>query len=211
MYKRLGRTTQPEAKPLLCPSETLTGRMERTWGELPRYRGIRCSADGASVVSGVQLGNVFIAVQPLLGLEGDPMRLLFERDLTPHPQVRLALNFSVCHLRCCVCFRLFCPYLLYIFSVMEYLAKHRIDMAHEGVHRHGKLVQACVLCSVFRSSAYPFIIGLLSGTLILILELRSCKRWSSGGATLLPALNLVRVEQPTRKARSISNVIIECA
>lgn len=25
-------------------------------------------------------------VQPLLGLEGDPMRLLFERDLTPHPQ-----------------------------------------------------------------------------------------------------------------------------
>lgn len=25
-------------------------------------------------------------VQPLLGLEGDPMRLLFERDFTPHPQ-----------------------------------------------------------------------------------------------------------------------------
>jgi len=25
-------------------------------------------------------------VQPLLGMEGDPMRLLFERDLTPHPQ-----------------------------------------------------------------------------------------------------------------------------
>lgn len=24
--------------------------------------------------------------QPLLGVEGDPMRLLFERDLTPHPQ-----------------------------------------------------------------------------------------------------------------------------
>jgi hypothetical protein len=29
---------------------------------------------------------VFIGVQPLLGVEGDPMRLLFERDLTPHPQ-----------------------------------------------------------------------------------------------------------------------------
>jgi hypothetical protein len=26
------------------------------------------------------------APQPLLGVEGDPMRLLFERDLTPHPQ-----------------------------------------------------------------------------------------------------------------------------
>ena len=25
-------------------------------------------------------------MQPVLGLEGDPMRLLFERDLTPHPQ-----------------------------------------------------------------------------------------------------------------------------
>lgn len=62
--------------------------MERTWGELHRYRGIRSAADGSSVVSGLQLGNVFIAVQPLLGLEGDPMRLLFERDLTPHPQVR---------------------------------------------------------------------------------------------------------------------------
>lgn len=34
----------------------------------------------------LQLGNVFIGVQPVLGVEGDPMRLLFERDLTPHPQ-----------------------------------------------------------------------------------------------------------------------------
>ena len=38
------------------------------------------------LVSGVQFGNVWIGVQPLLGVEGDPMRLLFERDLTPHPQ-----------------------------------------------------------------------------------------------------------------------------
>ena len=37
-------------------------------------------------MSGVQLGNVWIGVQPALGVEGDPMRLLFERDLTPHPQ-----------------------------------------------------------------------------------------------------------------------------
>ena len=41
---------------------------------------------GNLVVSGVQLGNVWIGVQPALGIEGDPMRLLFERDLTPHPQ-----------------------------------------------------------------------------------------------------------------------------
>lgn len=41
---------------------------------------------GNFVVGGVQLGNVWIGVQPALGVEGDPMRLLFERDLTPHPQ-----------------------------------------------------------------------------------------------------------------------------
>ena len=38
------------------------------------------------MVSGLLLGNVWIGVQPALGVEGDPMRLLFERDLTPHPQ-----------------------------------------------------------------------------------------------------------------------------
>eukprot|EP00271_Cylindrocystis_brebissonii_P004987 TRINITY_DN16942_c0_g3_i1.p1 TRINITY_DN16942_c0_g3~~TRINITY_DN16942_c0_g3_i1.p1 ORF type:complete len:1746 (-),score=312.16 TRINITY_DN16942_c0_g3_i1:714-5951(-) len=67
--------------------DTLTGRMEKAWGELPKYRnGIHCDAEGQSVVNGVWLGNIWIGVQPLLGLEGDPMRLLFERDLTPHPQ-----------------------------------------------------------------------------------------------------------------------------
>eukprot|EP00899_Mesostigma_viride_P018142 jgi/Mesvir1/26329/Mv22508-RA.1 len=64
----------------------LTIKLERSWGKLDRYRGIKSSAEGNSVISGVQLGNVFIGVQPLLGVEGDPMRLLFQRDLTPHPQ-----------------------------------------------------------------------------------------------------------------------------
>ena len=41
---------------------------------------------GGLLVSGVQLGNVWIGTQPALGVEGDPMRLLFERDFTPHPQ-----------------------------------------------------------------------------------------------------------------------------
>lgn len=31
--------------------------------------------------------KVHIFVQPPLGIPGDPMRLLFERDMTPHPQV----------------------------------------------------------------------------------------------------------------------------
>lgn len=51
-----------------------------------RYRGVSTSGSGDMVVAGLELGNVFIGVQPLLGLEGDPMRLMFERDLTPHPQ-----------------------------------------------------------------------------------------------------------------------------
>lgn len=44
------------------------------------------SAAGGLVVPGLQLGNVWLGVQPAIGVEGDPMRLLFERDLTPHPQ-----------------------------------------------------------------------------------------------------------------------------
>ena len=45
------------------------------------------AADAAGLeLGGLRLGNVFLGVQPALGVEGDPMRLLFERDLTPHPQ-----------------------------------------------------------------------------------------------------------------------------
>ena len=58
--------------------------VRRAWSEKERGPGV--SAKGDLVVSGIQLGNVWITVQPLLGVEGDPMRLLFERDLTPHPQ-----------------------------------------------------------------------------------------------------------------------------
>lgn len=125
--------------------------------------GCSTSARGGSVVSGIQLGNVFIGVQarflegccrvlwssvhclhvvvrvapavrpasagslhllscgmlrafrvvpilptctpsnpdlqPLLGVEGDPMRLLFERDLTPHPQVGRAQVLLLPHAR----------------------------------------------------------------------------------------------------------------
>ena len=42
---------------------------------------------GSAVVSGIQLGNVWIGVQPALGVEGDPMRLLFDRQCSsscPH-------------------------------------------------------------------------------------------------------------------------------
>ena len=59
-------------------------KIRRAWSEKDRGPGV--SAKGEYVVAGLEIGNVFVFVQPLLGLEGDPMRLLFERDLTPHPQ-----------------------------------------------------------------------------------------------------------------------------
>jgi magnesium chelatase subunit H len=38
------------------------------------------------LIGGLQFGNIWIGVQPALGIPGDPMRLMFERDMTPHPQ-----------------------------------------------------------------------------------------------------------------------------
>jgi len=72
--------------PFLPSKDLLVRKMTSQWGDLESYRGLRTTAKGQPMISGVQLGNVWIGVQPLLGLEGDPMRLLFERDFTPHPQ-----------------------------------------------------------------------------------------------------------------------------
>ena len=67
----------------------LTRRIEAQWGALDgagsRSGGIRTLGD-RYLLGGVQLGKVWIGVQPPLGVAGDPMRLLYERDLTPHPQ-----------------------------------------------------------------------------------------------------------------------------
>jgi magnesium chelatase subunit H len=62
----------------------LTSRIEKQWQSLSAS-GIKTIADRLQI-GGIQLGNVWIGVQPPLGLQGDPMRLMFERDLTPHPQ-----------------------------------------------------------------------------------------------------------------------------
>jgi magnesium chelatase subunit H len=76
--------------PTLPNADVLVTRMERAWGRLDAYTGLRAavtsSGPGTFAVAGLQMGNLFIGVQPALGVEGDPMRLLFERDLTPHPQ-----------------------------------------------------------------------------------------------------------------------------
>lgn len=67
-------------------------KVRRAWSEKERGPGV--SASGDLVVAGIQVGNVWITVQPLLGVEGDPMRLLFERNLTPHPQYCAAYGKS---------------------------------------------------------------------------------------------------------------------
>jgi magnesium chelatase subunit H len=61
-----------------------TQRVERQWKSLATS-GIK-TLDDQFLLGGVQLGQVWIGVQPPLGIAGDPMRLMFERDLTPHPQ-----------------------------------------------------------------------------------------------------------------------------
>jgi len=52
--------------------------------------GIKTYGDEFSL-GGVQLGNVWIGVQPPLGIPGDPMRLMFERDLTPSQYCLLSM------------------------------------------------------------------------------------------------------------------------
>eukprot|EP00878_Enallax_costatus_P008487 GHUV01008871.1.p1 GENE.GHUV01008871.1~~GHUV01008871.1.p1 ORF type:complete len:841 (+),score=266.38 GHUV01008871.1:478-3000(+) len=79
--------------PYLPDEDALVRRMERQWGNLLSYRGINSTTRGTLLVPGVQLGKLWIGIQPLLGLEGDPMRLLFERDLTPHPQYAAAYKW----------------------------------------------------------------------------------------------------------------------
>ena len=54
--------------------------IEAVWGPAPGKQ----NSDGRNIfVLGAQLGNVFIAIQPAFGIEGDPMRLMFEGSFAP--------------------------------------------------------------------------------------------------------------------------------
>ncbi|MBL8344709.1 MAG: magnesium chelatase subunit H, partial [Rubrivivax sp.] len=60
--------------------ERWLAEIEAQWGPAPG----RQLSDGRSIfVLGAQFGNVLIAVQPSMGYEGDPMRLLFEKGFAP--------------------------------------------------------------------------------------------------------------------------------
>ena len=62
----------------LCP---YVQEIERDWGVAPG--GINSFGDEL-LIQGLNLGNVFIGVQPTFGYEGDPMRLMMSRSGAPH-------------------------------------------------------------------------------------------------------------------------------
>ena len=60
--------------------ETWLKEIEAAWGPAPG----KLQSDGSAVqILGAQFGNVFIGIQPAIGIEGDPMRLLFEGRFAP--------------------------------------------------------------------------------------------------------------------------------
>lgn len=60
------------------------GRVDGYWGAPPGDIA-PVGRDGIRI-DGFQFGNIFVGVQPPMGVPGDPMRLLFDRDFTPHHQ-----------------------------------------------------------------------------------------------------------------------------
>lgn len=57
------------------------GEIEKEWGAAPG----RINTFGRDLlIQGVRLGNVFVAVQPTFGYEGDPMKMLMSRGGAPH-------------------------------------------------------------------------------------------------------------------------------
>jgi magnesium chelatase subunit H len=65
-------------------SRTNAERIDRKWGSAPGD--IAPSGRDAIRIDGIEMGNVFVGVQPPMGVPGDPMRLLFDREFTPHHQ-----------------------------------------------------------------------------------------------------------------------------
>ncbi|CAM3036864.1 magnesium chelatase subunit H [Sphingomonas antarctica] len=60
--------------------ETYLDEIEASWGPAPG----KLQSDGTAVqILGAQFGKIFVGLQPALGYEGDPMRLLFEGRFAP--------------------------------------------------------------------------------------------------------------------------------
>lgn len=59
-------------------------RIEARWGSAPGD--LAPVGSDKMVVGGLQFGNIYIGAQPPLFISGDPMRLLFDKESTPHHQ-----------------------------------------------------------------------------------------------------------------------------
>lgn len=85
--KALEKTTTVQSADLnewLGPNNV--ARIQKSWNsDMGSSINIK-TIDQKHLLGGIQLGNIWIGVQPPLGIVGDPMRMMFERDLTPHPQ-----------------------------------------------------------------------------------------------------------------------------
>ncbi|PXF40575.1 Magnesium-chelatase subunit H [Gracilariopsis chorda] len=77
-----------------------TKRIENAWnGDLGSSKNIK-TFEQMHLLGGVSFGNVWIGVQPPLGIVGDPMRMMFDRDLTPHPQYAAFYRWLEEDMRC---------------------------------------------------------------------------------------------------------------
>ncbi|MEI7556061.1 magnesium chelatase subunit H [Candidatus Chlorohelix sp.] len=59
-------------------------RIENRWGAPPGE--IAPAGRDKILLGGLTFGNVYVGVQPRLGISGDPMRLLFDKENAPHHQ-----------------------------------------------------------------------------------------------------------------------------
>ncbi|NTW48886.1 MAG: DUF3479 domain-containing protein, partial [Chlorobiales bacterium] len=74
--------TAPEYRELVIERER--ERVQARWEGFPGD--IAPAGDDRVFIGGLTLGNIYIGVQPRLGVQGDPMRLLFDKDNAPHHQ-----------------------------------------------------------------------------------------------------------------------------
>lgn len=64
----------------IVATEPYLADIEREWGPAPG----KIQADSSAVhILGARFGNVFVGIQPALGIEGDPMRLMFQGRYAP--------------------------------------------------------------------------------------------------------------------------------
>ena len=64
--------------------DALLRRIDNKWGAAPGE--IAPKGRDAIRLDGFEMGNVFVGVQPPLGVPGDPMRMLFDHEYAPHHQ-----------------------------------------------------------------------------------------------------------------------------